>query len=226
MDRRNFMHASLAGLLGARLAPLLEPAAAFAQDAPAAPFSFDAVVARAREMAGLPYRRPLMKLTEPFANLKYDQFRAIRFHDEKRIFADGRPFQLDMMPPGFTFQDKIEINLVSGGVAKPVEFSTDFFDFQPEFFPYPDGRAPPASPRISASAASASATRSTAPASSTNSRCSRAPATSAPWRTALHLRPLRPRPRHRHRRARTPRNSRSSPPSGSRAAARRRGAAA
>ena len=113
-----------------------------AQDAPAAPFSFDAVVARAREMAGLPYRRPLMKLTEPFANLKYDQFRAIRFHDEKRVFADGRPFQLDLMPPGFTFQDKIEINIVSGGVAQPIAFSTDFFDFQPEFFPYPDGRAP------------------------------------------------------------------------------------
>ena len=135
MDRRTFLHASLAGLLGARLAPLtgsaldaLFPPAA-AQDAPAAPFSFDAVVARAREMAGLPYRRPLMKLTEPFADLKYDQFRSIRFHDEKRLFADGLPFQLDMMPPGFTFQDKIEINVVSGGVAQPIAFSTDFFDF-------------------------------------------------------------------------------------------------
>ena len=139
MDRRTLLQATFAGLLGARLAPLIGPAAA--QDAPA-PFTFDAVVARAREMAGLPYRRPLMKLSEPFNNLKYDQFRAIRFHDEKRIFADGRPFQLDLMPPGFTFQDKIEINLVTGGVAQPVAFSTDFFDFQPEFFPYPDGRAP------------------------------------------------------------------------------------
>ena len=141
MDRRTLLQAASPDFLGARLAPLLHRRGLPRTRRPP-PFSFDAVVARAREMAGLPYRRPLMKLTEPFADLKYDQFRAIRFREEKRLFADGRPFQLDLMPPGFTFQDKIEINLVTGGVAEPVAFSTDFFDFQPDFFPYPDGQAP------------------------------------------------------------------------------------
>ena len=139
MNRRTLLQASLAGLLGARFTGLAT--AAFAQDAQ--PFSFDGVIARARAASELPYRRPLMKLTEPFADLKYDQFRAIRFRDEKRLFTDnGRPFQLDLMPPGFYFQDKIEVNLVSGDVAQPIAFSTDYFAFHPDYFPFPDGRAP------------------------------------------------------------------------------------
>jgi glucans biosynthesis protein len=84
-----------------------------------------------------------MKLTEPFADLKYDQFRGIRFRDEERLFTDGgRGFQMDLMPPGFYFQDRIEINLVSNGAARPIPFSTDFFAFHPDYFPYPEGRAP------------------------------------------------------------------------------------
>jgi glucans biosynthesis protein len=117
-------------------------APAFAQETPGA-FSFDAVVARARDVAASPYSRPLMEMTEPFADLKYDQFRAIRFRDEKRLFSDGgRGFQMDLMPPGFYFQDRIEVNLVSNGTAEPIPFSTDFFAFHPDYFPYPDGRAP------------------------------------------------------------------------------------
>jgi glucans biosynthesis protein len=46
------------------------------------------------------------------------------------------------MPPGFYFQDKIDVNLVTDGVAQPIEFSTDFFSFHPDYFPYPDGTAP------------------------------------------------------------------------------------
>jgi periplasmic glucans biosynthesis protein len=141
MDRRTLLHAALGGLLGAGLPRLAAPA--FAQDAPApAPFTFDAVVARAREAAALPYRRPLMKLSEPFADLQYDQFRAIRFREDKRLFADGRSFQLDLMPPGFSFQDAIEIYVVSGGAVERIPFSTDLFEFQPEYFDFPDGRAP------------------------------------------------------------------------------------
>ena len=50
---------------------------------------------------------------------------------------------MEMLPPGFSFQDKIEINLVRGGQVVPVAFSTDYFDFDPELLPaFPDGAAP------------------------------------------------------------------------------------
>ena len=139
MDRRSFLHATLAGHAAGGFG--LRPAAA-QQPAPA-PFTYEAVVARAREAASKPYVRPLTKLSDPFADLKYDAFRAIRFRDDKRLFADGgRSFQMEMLPPGFSFQDKIEINVVRGGQVVPVDFSTDYFEFDPAFFPFPDGRAP------------------------------------------------------------------------------------
>lgn len=138
MDRRSFLHAALAGLAGARLLGFA-PAAAQTPGT----FSFDAVVARAREAATSPYVRPLMKMDPPFADLKYDQYRAIRSRDDMRLFADAdRGFRMDLLPPGLSFQDRIEINLVADGAARPVAFSTDYFAFHPDFFPFPDGRAP------------------------------------------------------------------------------------
>ncbi len=139
MDRRTLLRSALAGFLGIRLLPFATPALAQTPGS----FSFDAVVARAREAAGSPYRRPLMKMSEPFADLKYDQFRAIRFRDDRRFFTDAdRGFQMDLLPPGLAFQDRIEINLVSNGTVQPIAFSTDYFAFHPDFFPYPGGRAP------------------------------------------------------------------------------------
>ena len=88
MDRRSFCTPPSPASSAPGSPPLIRPA--FAQDAPAPPPSastpWSPAPARPR---GQPYRRPLMKLTEPFADLKYDQFRAIRFRDDKRLFADG-----------------------------------------------------------------------------------------------------------------------------------------
>jgi glucans biosynthesis protein len=142
MERRSFLTAALAGFFGSHALPSLDFSAA-AQEGTPTPFTFDSVIARARETASEPFTRPLMRLTPPFADLTYDQFRAIRFRDDKRLFAsDNRGFQMEMMPPGFSFQDRIEINVVSGGQVAPVAFSTDYFAFHPDYFPFPDGRAP------------------------------------------------------------------------------------
>lgn len=142
MDRRRLLQAAAAGLLGLRLPSMLGTPASAQEAASPTPFSFDAVIARARALAGQPYQRPLMKLTEPFADLTYDQFRAIRFRDDKRLFADSGSFQMEMMPPGYSFQDKIEVNLVTDGMVQPVAFSTEYFAFHRDYFPYPGGTAP------------------------------------------------------------------------------------
>ena len=142
MDRRSLLTAAVAGLFGTRLLPFAV-APALAQE-PAAPFGFDAVVALARAAAAEAYARPLMEMAPPFADLRYDAFRAIRFREDRRLFADGsRAFQMELLPPGHHFQDRIEINLVAAdGRVQPVAFSTDYFDFHPDYFPFPDGRAP------------------------------------------------------------------------------------
>ena len=72
----------------------------------------------------LSHPKPLTKLSDPFADLKYDAFRAIRFREDRRLFADGsRAFQMELLPPGHHFQDRIEINLVAAdGRVQPVAF--------------------------------------------------------------------------------------------------------
>ena len=136
MDRRSFLHATLRRprpLGGFGLRPAAAAAAGPRPPSPSRPWS--PAPARPRRK---PYVRPLTKLSDPFADLKYDAFRAIRFRDDKRLFADGdRSFQMEMLPPGFSFQDKIEINVVRGGKVVPVDFSTDYFEFDPSFFPFP-----------------------------------------------------------------------------------------
>ena len=143
MNRRTLMTSALAGLLGSSLPLLRRPA--LAQAAPQqAPFSFETVVERARAAAMQPFEQPVLALDGPFADLNYDQYRAIRFRDEERLFGgDGiGGFQMDLMAPGFYYTDRIEINVVSDGRAEPLPFSTRFFDFHPRYFPWADGRAP------------------------------------------------------------------------------------
>lgn len=139
MNRRTLLGTALLGLVADALPRLAGPAAA--EDA-GAPFTFDTVVARARDAAQREYVRPQIALAEPFAGLDYDSYRAIRFRDEARLFVGGPGFQMDLMPPGFAYQDRVEINVVSNGVARAIPFSTDLFHFHPNYFPYADGRAP------------------------------------------------------------------------------------
>lgn len=139
MHRRGFLKTGLAGLLAGGANSLLVPAHA---DEAGAPFDFEHVVARAREAAATDFVRPQMTLSGPFADLRYDSFRGIRFRDEARRFTGGQGFQMDLMPPGFYYEDRVVVNVVSGDTSEPIDFTTDYFDFSPRYFPYPDGRAP------------------------------------------------------------------------------------
>lgn len=142
INRRSILQSAVAGLVGSQLPLLIRPLGA--QEAQGN-FSFDMVVERARAAAAEDYARPTLELTEPFADLTYDQYRGIRFRDEKRFFTDGdQGFQMDLLPPGFFFKDRVEMNLVRAGAAEPITFSPDYFHFHPDYFPYPDGQAPSA----------------------------------------------------------------------------------
>jgi glucans biosynthesis protein len=138
MKRRSLLQGAVASLLAAGLPIAISPARG--QDA--VPFDFETLVARARAAAGTDFVRPQMTLSGPFADLRYDSFRGIRFRDEARLFTGGQGFQMDLMPPGFYYEDRVVVNVVNDGTATPLDFSTDFFHFHPRYFPFPDGRAP------------------------------------------------------------------------------------
>jgi periplasmic glucans biosynthesis protein len=138
MHRRELLTATLAGLLGAGT---MRVAGVRGQEA--AGFGFEDVVEIAREAAARPFEDQRMRLVEPFAELDYDRYRAIRVREASRIWPEHPAFRADPLPPGSGFRDALAVSLVdSGGTAVPVAFSSDLFHFDPEQFPYPDGRAP------------------------------------------------------------------------------------
>jgi glucans biosynthesis protein len=145
MERRSLLKMALGGLVGSAAAA---PLAAFAETVPVEgegkAFSFDTLAAEAESASQTPFVEPRVTLTEPFADLTYDQMRAIRYRPEKLFWGGDRDrFAMDLMPPGYYFDEKLRISLVRGDRAYEIPFSTDYFHFHPNYFPYgEDGIAP------------------------------------------------------------------------------------
>lgn len=140
MYRRHFMLSSAATLFATGV--LANQAVADeAASAPAVPevkaFSFDDVVAIAKDLASKDYSAPESKLAGAFADLNYDQYRAIRFRKDANPWAGNRDFALDLLPPGAIFHEPVEIFLVNNGVAEKVVFSPKFFEFDENTFKEP-----------------------------------------------------------------------------------------
>lgn len=111
-------------------------------------FSFDSVIQLAREAATEAFELPRLELSAPFADLTYDQYRAIRPRPERRLWhGERRGFEVDLLPPGLFYEDRLTISVVSGGRATPIAFDPGLFHYHPDYFPYADGAAPPDAPR-------------------------------------------------------------------------------
>ncbi|WP_439494462.1 glucan biosynthesis protein [Bosea sp. (in: a-proteobacteria)] len=133
IDRRRV----LAGL-SAALSLSAAPSALLAQQPvpPAEPpaemqprFGFDHVVNRAREIAAVAYE-PGPNLPEPLSRLDFDAWRDIRFRPERALLAqNGSPFRMQMFHPGFLFTRPVVVNVVRDGVATPVPYSANLFDY-------------------------------------------------------------------------------------------------
>lgn len=101
-------------------------------------FGFETVAALASERAAAPYASPRYEAQGAFAEIGYDDYRAIRYREDRQIWrGDGRNFTVDLLPPGWLFQDRVAISLVEDGVVKPVAFDPAAFDFDASRFPEP-----------------------------------------------------------------------------------------
>ncbi len=96
---------------------------------PAPPrFTYDTVVRRARELSQAPFDGSVPALPEPLSKLDFDAYRDIRFRPERALLTGG-PFRMQMFHPGFLFQRTVTVNIVRDGVATPVPYSNQLFDY-------------------------------------------------------------------------------------------------
>ncbi|MEQ9332876.1 glucan biosynthesis protein G [Thalassobaculum sp.] len=94
--------------------------------------NFGAVLGEAEELSKRAYAEPGTADRYGFNDLTYDQYRDIRFHRDRGLWAgQGLNFQVDFFHPGFRFRTPVEILAVEGGQAQPVAFTPEMFEYGP-----------------------------------------------------------------------------------------------
>lgn len=135
MDRRGFLGliAAFGGMAGAGRATA-EAAAEAPAEGPAVtlgaaePFSREALVARARAVAGQDYA-PRAEVPKAWRDLSYDEYRHFWFNSQKALWRDTpRPVRVDFFFPGLYFPRPVGINVVEDGLARPIAFDLSLFD--------------------------------------------------------------------------------------------------
>ena len=128
IERRKFLSVAIGGVAAA-----CAPGGAAAQSAPPVqPTAFDpaSVVEMARALAKKPYKAPAADLPDPFTNLTYESYVAIKSRPEAAIWADAQTgFVLEPLHRGFIFTIPMAINLVENGVARRLAYDPAAYDF-------------------------------------------------------------------------------------------------
>lgn len=95
----------------------------------AAGFGFQDVVAKAKQLADKPYQPP-PAIPRSLRELRYDEFRTIRFMPEKSLWRDtNAPFQAMLIAPGGYFTHSVRLNEVDGEGVRPIPFRKEDFTF-------------------------------------------------------------------------------------------------
>jgi periplasmic glucans biosynthesis protein len=109
---------------------LPETVLAQAQPVPAPRFGYEDVIRRARDLAGAPYDATPPRLPEELEKLDFDAWRDIRFRADKALLASsGGPFRLQLFMLGHLFKRPVTVNTIRDGIATPIPFATNLFDF-------------------------------------------------------------------------------------------------
>jgi glucans biosynthesis protein len=86
-------------------------------------FSLDDVAKRARQLAQSAHQAPTDRRPAPLRELKYDDYRDIRFNPERAWWrGDKLPFELMFFHPGAHYKDSVRINEVNARGVTPIPF--------------------------------------------------------------------------------------------------------
>src|SRR3569833_1372394 len=134
-DRRQFLQGTAAALSVAT--PLSWLAAA--NDAAAArppatpprqPFDYARLKGMARTLAAAPYQAPSEKLPPAVERLDWDHWQAIRFRDDRSLWAgDGLRFQVRFFHLRFRIRKPVRMFVVDGGQSQEIIYDQAMFDY-------------------------------------------------------------------------------------------------
>ena len=118
-----------AGLAAALSTTALTPVS-FADDAAPAPFSFDLLTERVKQMAAHPFVNDDAPLPPVLKTLSYDAYRLIQARNDKAVaLSSGFGYFIQPFHLGWLFQEPVEMFDATGGTTKPIPFSAADFDY-------------------------------------------------------------------------------------------------
>lgn len=119
---------NLAGRLGTMMMFCL--VAALSPQASAQAFGFADVAAKARKLAAESYAAPAKNLPKALENLTYDQYRDIRFRQDKAYWRNAKlPFELAFFHQGLFFDSPVTIHEIAGKKVQQIRFDPALFDY-------------------------------------------------------------------------------------------------
>jgi glucans biosynthesis protein len=105
--------------------------AAGANAAAAYPFTYDALLAEAKNRAATPYSPQHSRLPAGLDKLSPEQYRSIRFNADAGIWrAEQLPFRLELLRAGYNLQTAVLVSTVENGTAQDVVATPAMFEMQ------------------------------------------------------------------------------------------------
>ena len=95
-----------------------------------APFSYQDVVKRARDLAAAPFESAIPPLPDGLANLDFDGWRDIRFKSDKPLLGqEGANFRLELFHLGHLYKRPVVVNVLRDGIPAPIPYAANLFDY-------------------------------------------------------------------------------------------------
>jgi glucans biosynthesis protein len=94
-------------------------------------FSFELLRDRAQALAARPHAPPKGEVPDWLRRLTYDELRLIEFLGQYSLwFEEKLPFMVQYLHPGFLFDRMVHLHEVQNGVAQPIPFRKELFNYR------------------------------------------------------------------------------------------------
>jgi periplasmic glucans biosynthesis protein len=136
LDRRGFVAASLAQAMAFALGGSAHGQAGAGHDGlvlgQAQPFSFDALKARAKDLAGQPHVAPPRPAPDVVAKIDYAIHGTLKYRTDVALFAKGPgQFPATFFHLGQFFQKSVRMHVVDNGQQREIVYEPAYFDMPP-----------------------------------------------------------------------------------------------
>lgn len=129
MDRRQVVVGALAMVAAPTISTTAHAATTDLTFGPAEPFQFDALKARARDLAAKPYIAPPRPSPEIVSKIDYGIHGSLRYRVDRAVNADGPGhFPVTFFHLGQYFQKSVRMFQLTGGQAREIIYKPSLFD--------------------------------------------------------------------------------------------------